>query len=83
MREKYVLIAAAVIMIGAMLFGNKKVRILSVLLKQIQVFKNAKTEKFSIWDIICFIIMPICLAIILVIGFECIIDDNLASTKLH
>lgn len=79
MREKYVLIAAAVIMIGAMLFGNKKVRILSVLLKQIQVFKNAKTEKFSIWDIICFIIMPICLAIILVIGFECIIDDNLAS----
>ena len=79
MYGKAVLVIATTVIILLMLFGNSKVRVFSVLVNQIKVFKNAKTEKLSWWDIVCFIIMPICLAIILTIGFRCIIDDDLAS----
>lgn len=79
MPNKIVLIVIAVLIIGAMLFGNKKVRVLPVLMKQLQVFKNAKTDKTSIWDIICFIILPIALAALIAIGFGCVVDDNLAG----
>ena len=79
MYGKAVLVIATTVIILLMLFGNAKVRVFSVLVNQIKVFKNAKTEKLSWWDIVCFIIMPICLAIILTIGFRCIIDDDLAS----
>lgn len=79
MDGKEALILATTVIILLMLFGNTKVRVFSVLVNQIKVFKNAKTEKLSLWDIVCFIIMPICLAIILTIGFGCIIDDDLAS----
>ena len=78
MYGKEVLVIATTVIILLMLFGNAKVRVFSVLVNQIKVFKNAKTEKLSWWDIVCFIIMPICLAIILTIGFRCIIDDDLA-----
>lgn len=79
MYGKAVLVIATTVIILLMLFGNSKVRVFSVLVNQIKVFKNVKTEKLSWWDIVCFIIMPICLAIILTIGFRCIIDDDLAS----
>ena len=45
MPNKIVLIVIAVLIVCAMLFGNKKVRVLPVLMKQLQVFKNAKTNK--------------------------------------
>lgn len=79
MPNKIVLIVIAVVIVCAMLFGNKKVRVLPVLMKQLQVFKNAKTNKISIWDIICFIILPIALAVLIAIGFGCVIDNNLAG----
>lgn len=79
MPSKIVLIAIAIAIICAMLFGNKKVRVLSVLMKQLQVFKNAKTDKISIWDIFCFIFLPIALAVLIASGFGCIIDSNLAG----
>lgn len=34
-----------VIIVYIILFENKKLRVLPILLKQLQVFKNAKTEK--------------------------------------
>lgn len=79
MLRKSVLIVIALIIIFLMLFGNKKVRVFPVLIKQLQVFTNAKTEKISLWDILCFIIMPIVLAISIAIGFECIVNDVLAG----
>ena len=71
MYGKAVLVIATTVIILLMLFGNAKVRVFSVLVNQIKVFKNAKTEKLSWWDIVCFIILTI--------GFRCIIDDDLAS----
>lgn len=79
MPNKIVLIVIAVLIVCAMLFGNKKVRVIPVLMKQLQVFKNAKTNKISIWDIICFVILPIALAVLIAIGFGCVIDNSLAG----
>ena len=79
MPNKIVLISIAIVIVCAMLFGNKKVRVLPVLIKQLQVFKNAKTNKISVWDIICFIFFPIALAVLIAFGFECVIDDDLSG----
>ena len=79
MPNKIVLIIIAVVIVCVMLFGNKKVRVLPVLMKQLQVFKNAKTDKISIWDIICFVVMPIALAVVVTLGFGCKIDNALAG----
>lgn len=79
MPNKIVLISVAIVIVCAMLFGNKKVRVLPVLLKQLQVFKNAKSNKISVWDITCFIFLPIALAVLIAIGFERVIDDGLAG----
>jgi hypothetical protein len=69
----------AFVIVLFMLFGNKKVRIFSVLVEQLQVFKNAKTDKFSFWDFMCFIIMPVGLAVVIVYGVEVVVDDELAG----
>ena len=79
MPSKIILIVMAMVIVCMMLFGNKKVRILSVLIKQLQVFKNAKTDKISVWDIVCFIFFPIVLSVIITFGFGSIIDDTLAG----
>ena len=79
MPSKIILMVMAMVIVCMMLFGNKKVRILSVLIKQLQVFKNAKTDKISVWDIVCFIFFPIVLSVIITFGFGSIIDDTLAG----
>jgi len=79
MPNKIVLIVMAAVIVCAMLFGNKKVRVLPLLTNQLKVFKNAKTNKISPWDIICFIVLPIALAILIVLGFDCVVDNNLAG----
>lgn len=47
MPNKIVLVIIAVGMVLSMLLGNKKVRVFPLLIRQIQVFKNAKTNKTS------------------------------------
>lgn len=54
-----------VIIIIVMLFGNRKTRVAQILAAQLRVFRNAKTRKTSIWDSICFIVMPVIVAIII------------------
>lgn len=79
MPNKIVLVIIAVGMVLSMLLGNKKVRVFPLLIRQIQVFKNAKTNKTSIWDFLCFVIMPLVLAVIITMGFDCVIDIALAG----
>lgn len=79
MLHKYILVGIATVLVLLMIFGNKKVRLLSVVLKQFQVFKNAKTGKISMWDIVCFVVNPVILATIITIGFDCTINDTLAG----
>ena len=86
----WTIIAAALLII--LMIGNRKVRLKSLLSKQIQVFRNARTNKISIWDLLCFIVFPICLALIVAyvlgicipamerrVGGKSISDDNLPS----
>ena len=73
-------VGISIFIVILMLFCNKKVRVFSVLLKLIEVFENAKTGKFSIWDFICFIIFPIILSSILVLKLNIGVSDELAST---
>ena len=79
MPNKIVLIAIIVVIVCVMLLGNKKVRVVPVLIKQLQIFKNANTNKISVWDIVCFIILPIVLAVLITVGLRYEIDDNLAE----
>lgn len=79
MSYKNVSIVMAVIIGCLMLFGNKKVRIIAVLKNQLQVFKNAKTCKTSIWDLLCFIVMPIVLAMLIVVFIGASISVRLAE----
>ena len=55
-----------------MLFGNRKTRVTQILAAQLRVFRNANTCKTSIWDIICFVVMPVIVAIIIsfALGWE-------------
>ena len=69
----------AVLIILIMLFGNKKVRVFSVFIEQLQVFKNARTKRFSPWDFICFVVLPIGLAPVIVFGFQEMVDIELAG----
>lgn len=62
-----------------MLFFNRKVRIIGVLKEQLCVFKNAKTNRISIWDIICFIVFPFSLSAILIFALRIKIPSELAE----
>ena len=77
---KQVLIGVAALIIFVSLFCNRKVNLISVLKKQIKVLKNDRKGKTSFWDICCFILFPILLAMILSIGLDCIITDAVATT---
>ena len=70
----------ALVIVFVMLFANKKVRVFSVFVEQLQVFKNAKTNRFSLWDFICFLFLPIVLAVVIVYGLQAIISNELAGT---
>lgn len=80
MSIEYIWSAIAFLLIFIMLFANKKVRIFPVIIEQLQVFKNAKTGKLSLWDFMCFIFIPIALAAVITLGFNTVIDDKLAGT---
>lgn len=67
------------IIVAVMLLGNRKVRLLTVLSRQVQVFKNARTERISIWDITCFAVLPFFLAWIIVYKMGITIDETLSG----
>ena len=62
-----------------MLFFNKKVSLFQLFKRQFQVYKNDNKNKFSIWDFICFIILPICISLLIVFGIPYQIDVQLAE----
>lgn len=73
----WAIIAAALLIL--LMIGNRKVRLISLFSKQIRVFKNARTNKVSVWDIFCFIVFPTCLALIVVYGLKICIDNTLSE----
>lgn len=75
--DKYTLIIFVILFL--MLFCNKKVRLSSVIKKQLFVFRNDRTNKISIWDICCFIVFPIIISFISVFQLDFIIKTSLAE----
>lgn len=65
MLNKTIWVIIAGIIALVMLFGNRKTRVTQILAAQLRVFQNAKTRKTSIWDSICFVVMPVIVAIII------------------
>mgnify|MGYP006916064273 CR=1 FL=1 len=72
-----ILIASLTVM---MLFLNKKVNLIRLFIKQLEVFKNAHTGKRSIWDIICFFVFPIAISGLIVFGLSFRVTAQLAET---
>lgn len=67
------------ILIICLMFTNPKIREYRLLKKQLKVFKNAQTQKTSIWDIVCFIVLPIMLSVVIVFGLGCVISTSIAQ----
>ena len=72
-------IILAIVLPIMMLLFNKKVRVLGVFFEQFKVFRNAKTERLSIWDILCFTIFPWGLSAILMFALKIKIPNGLAE----
>ena len=83
MLNKTIWVIITVIIALVMLF-NRKTRVTQILAAQLRVFRNAKTRKTSIWDSICFIVMPVIVAIIISfdLGWE-INSDTFTGTDRH
>ena len=60
------------VIIALVMLFNRKARVTQILAAQLRVFRNAKTRKTSIWDSICFVVMPVIVAIIIsfALGWE-------------
>lgn len=71
-------ITCAVIAI-VMVLCNKKVGVYRILGQQFRVFTNNKNNKFSLWDLTCFIVMPLVIGAILAFGLNCVINNELAA----
>ena len=53
-----------------LMFSNKKIRCLKLLEDLIKIFYNNKTNKISIFDLICFFVCPAVIATSMVVGFD-------------
>jgi len=58
---------------------NRKINVATVFLEQLKVFRNNKTKKISLWDIISFILCPIFLSLIMVGWHAFYINRELAQ----
>lgn len=79
MNDKYIWIIISAFFLIMIFFINRKVRLFALVNEQLQVFKNAKKKKLSLWDILCFCVFPLIVAIIFVYKLDFIIDDALAN----
>ena len=58
------------------LFCNRKVRLFSIFRKQFLVFRDARTNSKSMWDIMCFVVFPLITSILLVVKKDFLISNN-------
>lgn len=79
MNRQFWIILLIVCLAAIMLLCNKKVCLIRVFIKQLQVFKNAQNGKTSIWDIICFVFLPVMISILIVFGIPYQVDNRLSE----
>lgn len=78
-RQIWVVMLIALLVV-IMLFFNKKVNLIRLFIEQLKVFKNARTGKQSIWDLICFFVFPIAISGLIVFGLSFRVTAQLAET---
>ena len=76
-RNIWLFTAAALVVV--MLFFNRNVRLCAVLKEQIKVFKNAKKQRISLWDCLCFLVFPWVFSYICVYQLDFVIEEELAQ----
>ena len=76
---KGIFVCILIVCIFVMIVGSKKVRLTKLCFEQFKVFRNAKNNKTSFWDIICFIVSPIVSSLLIVYYFNFLIDIELAQ----
>lgn len=69
----------AIALVFIMLFCNRKVWLWAVLKEQISVFRNAKKEKVSLWDCVCFFVFPWVVSYICTWKLNFVIEEDLAD----
>ena len=74
MSDKYIWICVVGLISILMLFFNRKVRLFSLIKEQMLVFKNDKSGKISLWDIISFFAFPLIISLILVYKLDFTVD---------
>jgi uncharacterized membrane protein len=79
MQNRNIWFFAAVTLVFIMLFCNRKVWLWAVLKEQISVFRNAKKEKVSLWDCLCFFVFPWVVSYICTWKLNFVIKDDLAA----
>lgn len=79
MQNRNIWFFAAVALVFIMLFCNRKVWLWAVLKEQISVFRNAKKEKVSLWDCLCFFVFPWVVSYICTCKLNFVIKDDLAE----
>lgn len=79
MQNKNFWILIIILCFMIMFFGNKKVRLWVLLKEQINIFTNAKKNKISLWDCICFFVIPLIISIIIIYKLDFIIKKELAE----
>lgn len=79
MSKQLIISAIIAVLTATMFLFNKKVSLIRLFVRQVQVFKNGHTGKFSIWDLMCFVAFPIIISILIVYGFPYHIDAKLAE----
>lgn len=76
-RTLWIIIAATLLFV--MLFFNRKVRFWAILKEQMKVFKNAKSQRISVWDCLCFLVFPWTFSCICVLKLDFVVKQELAG----
>lgn len=79
MNSHPIILASIVFLLVIMFAFQKKVNLCHLFCKQLQVFRNDRTGKISLWDIISFILIPIIVSLLIVLGLSYQIDTQLAE----
>lgn len=79
MQNKNIWFFSAVALVFIMLFCNRRVWLWAVLKEQISVFRNAKKEKVSLWDCLCFFVFPWVVSYICTCKLNFVIKVDLAE----
>lgn len=79
MQNRNIWFFSAVALVFIMLFCNRKVWLWAVLKEQISVFRNAKKERVSLWDCLCFFVFPWVVSYICTCKLNFVIKVDLAE----